>query len=143
MDMDLPKHHKQAHPTAHAGLVGFIVFLLIGALCLAPVLPGKIWDGAPGSSDSFSTGDQNLDCLTTLGSITTSTTYDHKVGFPVVYTYATTSQQSATCQGKTLHATGGHTSQFNPLGLLADAALAVAIAIITAKVWRKLRVHTD
>jgi len=143
LDLDLPKHHKQSHPTAHAGLVGFVIFLVFGMLCLAPLLPGKIWNGAPGSSDSFSTGDQNLDCLSALGAITTATTYDHKIGFPVVYSYATTSRQSASCQGKTLHATGGHTSQFNPLGLLMDTMLALVIAIVSAKIWRKLRAHKD
>jgi hypothetical protein len=114
--------------------VGFIVFLLVGTVCLVPMLPGKIWQGAPGSSDSFSTGDQSLDCVSALGTISTSTTYDHKIGFPVVYSYATTSQQSAICEGKTLHAASGHTSQFNPLGLLTDLALTLTIAIVTAKV---------
>jgi hypothetical protein len=143
LNLEPLKPHKSGHPTAHAGLVGFIAFLIIGSICLAPVLPGKIWQSAPGSTDSFSTGDQNLDCLSTLGSVATTVHTDHKIGFPITYSYAATTQQSATCEGQTIHAVVGHTAQINPLGLLIDLALALAVAIITAKIWRKLRTAKD
>lgn len=137
------KHHKEFHAATHAGLVGFITFLVVGALFLAPLLPGKIWQNAPGSSESFSTGDQSLDCLSTLGPITTTSSYDHKIGFPLTYDYSTTSKLSATCEGKTQHAVGGHTSQFSPVALLINFILALGIAIAAAKIWRKLRIRKD
>lgn len=137
------KHHKEFHAAAHTGLVGFITFILVGAVCLAPLLPGKIWQNAPGSSQSFSTGDQNLDCLTTLGRITTTTSYDSKIGFPLTYNYSTTAHQSATCDGKVQQAVGGHASQFSPLALLIDFSLTVGLAIAAAKIWGKLRARKD
>lgn len=117
------------------------MFLVCCGLFLAPVVPGKIWNDAPGSSQTFSTGDQNIDCLGTVGKLTTTTTYDTKAGFPLVYNYSTTSHLSAPCGGKVMTAAGGHTSQFNPLGLLADILLALAIGIITAKIWRRFRAN--
>lgn len=131
--------HKGPHPTGHAGLVGFAVFVVFAILFFAPLLPGKIWDNAPGSSASFSTGDQNIDCLGTLGKTTTTTSYDLRIGFPLVYDYSTTSHISATCGGQLQRAVGGHTSQFNPLALAADAILALALAIVASKLWRRFR----
>jgi hypothetical protein len=119
------------------------MFMVFGVLFLAPFLPGKTWDGAPGSSQSFSTGDQNIGCIGTLGKTTTTLRYDSKAGFPLVYDYATTSTMHASCGGKTQTAVGGHTSQFSPLALLADFALALAIAITTARLWRHFRGHRD
>jgi hypothetical protein len=137
------KHHKELHAITHSGLVGFITFLVVGGLLLTPVLPGKIWDGAPGNSQSFSTGDQNIDCIGTFGKTTTVLNYDTKIGFPLIYDYATTTNLSATCDGKTQHATGGHTAQFNPLALLTDFAVTVTIAVVAAKIWRKIRSSKD
>jgi hypothetical protein len=140
---DHAKPHRLPHSGGHAGLIGLAVFVVFGALFFAPLLPGKIWSGAPGSSQSFSTGDQNIDCLGTLGKLSTVTRYNTKVGFPLVYNYTTTSTISASCGGKIQHATGGHTSQFNPLAVLINGALALAIAIVTAKIWRKIRASRD
>src|SRR5262249_9216225 len=117
----------------------FIAFVLFTGLFFAPLLPGKVWNNAPGSSQSFSTGDQNISCIGTLGPLKTVTSYDHKLGFPVVYSYATTSNISATCGGSTQHAVGGHTSQFNPLATFINLLLSVALAFGIAKLWRKLR----
>jgi hypothetical protein len=133
------KGHKTPHPTAHSGLIGFAAFLVFGALFLAPLLPGKIWETAPGSSQSFSTGNQTIGCISELTNAKTSLSYDTKIGFPLTYDYATTSTMTADCNGKPGHAIGGHTGQFNPLGLLADTALAITIAVIAAKLWRRFK----
>jgi len=137
------KQHHGAHATGHAGLIGFATFIVFGVVFLAPFVPGKIWDGAPGSSQSFSTGDQNIDCVGTVGKITNTLSYDSKAGFPLVYGYATTSTISASCGGKVQAATGGHTSQFNPLALLIDFGLALTISITAARLWRRFRSHRD
>jgi hypothetical protein len=135
-----PKPHKEPHPTAHAGLVGFITFVVVGSLLLAPIIPGKIWDTAPGSWQSFSTGDQAIDCVSGSPTNTSTTTrYNSKNGFPVVYQYTTTSTMTGSCGSQVQHAVGGHTSQFNPLGLLIDTLTTLAIAIIVAKLWRRFR----
>lgn len=132
---------KEPHETAHSGLVGLIVFVVLTALLFSPLLPGKILDNFPGSSASFSTGDQTLACIDVLKNVTSSQKYDSKLGAPVVYKYATTTTQTGTCDGKTQTAIVGHTSQFNPLGALMDLALALVVAIIVAKIWRKLFAH--
>lgn len=128
-----PKEHNQ---TGHAGLAGFVAFVLLGALLLLPVLPGKIMQNFPLSSQTFSTGDQALDCIGSQGTISTSTKYNSKAGSPLNYTYSTTSKQSATCNGTTQSATTGHASQFSPLALVIDLALAFVLSIVVAKVWR-------
>lgn len=129
---------KQRHPTAHSGLVGFLVFIVLAALALSPLLSGKIVQDFPGSSQSFSTGDQTIGCAGALGQITSTSTYNTKRGFPLVYTYSTTSTLQASCGGRPKTATGGHTSQFNPLGGVIDIAAAGVIAIIVAATWRRL-----
>lgn len=133
-----PKPPKERSQTAHAGLVGLVVFIALTAVLLLPLLPGKVLDNFPGSSQSFSTGDQSLACLTALGKIKTTQTYDSKLGFPIVYKYSTTTTQQATCQGKVQTATGGHSSQFNPLGGAIDIAASLVVALIVVKIWRKL-----
>jgi len=130
-----PKEHNQ---TGHAGLVGLIVFVILAALLLSPVIPGKLFQSFPGASESFSTGDSTLDCLGTQGAITSNTTYNTKAGSPITYTYSTTTSQSATCNGKEQTTVIGHTSQFNPLGLVIDLAVTLIVAVLVAKVWRKL-----
>jgi hypothetical protein len=127
-----PKEHNR---TGHAGLVGFGAFILLCALMLLPLLPGKITN-FPLASSGFSTGDQSLDCIGTQGPLTSITRYNTKAGTPVTYTYSTTTTQTAACNGQTQSATEGHTSQFNPLGLLVDIALALVIAAVIARVWR-------
>ncbi|HSX05361.1 MAG TPA: hypothetical protein VLF69_02745 [Candidatus Saccharimonadales bacterium] len=130
---------KEPHPTGHAGMVGLIIFVVLAVLCFAPWLPGKAWHDAPGSSQSYSLGDQNIGCVTDLGPLKTTTAYDNKLGFPVVYSYATTDTIHATCGNKVGHATGGHQSQFNPLGALVDLSIPLAVSVAAAKLWRKLR----
>lgn len=136
------KHHNKSkepgpkNTTGHSGAVGFVSFLVLCALFFLPLLPGKVLDNFPGSSASFSTGDQALSCIENLGPIHSSVKYDTKMGFPITYNYSTTTVQTATCKGVSQTAVGGHTSQFNPLGGLINAALAFVIAFGIAKLWR-------
>jgi hypothetical protein len=130
-----PKHKNE---NGHPGLVGFISFVLFCALFFLPFLPGKVLDNFPGSSASFSTGDQALACITNLGPVQSSLKYDTKMGFPVTYNYSTTTTQTATCKGVSQSAVGGHTAQLNPLGGLIDAVTAFVIAFAIAKVWRRI-----
>ena len=132
------KEPKTRHETAHSGLVGFTVFVVLCVLALAPFLPGKIMQNFPGSSETTSTGEQTIGCAADLTGLKTSTTYDYKRGFPLVYGYQTTSTLQASCNGVTKSVTGGQTSQFNPLAGLADIAAAGLVAILVAKIWRKL-----
>lgn len=138
-DTHAPKHHKESGITTHAGLVGFITFLIVGGLFLAPLLPGKIWKTAPGSLNTFSTGTQNISCIGATGKTSTAVSYGLKLGFPLNYNYSSTSTISASCDGKTQHAISSHSSQFNPLALLIDFSLTVIVAIATAKIWHKVR----
>jgi hypothetical protein len=133
------KQLKERNRTGHAGLVGFIVFVILTGLALAPVLPGKIMQDFPGSSQSFSTGDQALGCIHTLGPVNTSLAYNSKIGFPIIYNYTATTTQQATCDGQVQTVIGGHASQFNPLGGAIDILITVVIAIVVAKIWSKFR----
>lgn len=130
-----PKEPKESNENGHAGLVGLAVFIILGALLISPLLPGKIFQSFPLSSQSFSTGDQSLSCISTQGQITNNTTYNSKSGAPVTYSFSTSTTESATCNGSMQTAVTGHSSQFNPLGLAIDVLVAVVIAIIFAKVW--------
>lgn len=135
------KHHKAKEPgpkntTGHSGAVGFVSFIVLCALFFLPLLPGKVLDNFPGSSASFSTGDQALSCIDALGPVHSTVKYDTKMGFPITYNYSTTTTQTATCKGVTQSATGGHTSQFNPLGGLINATTAFVLAFGIAKLWR-------
>lgn len=132
---------KERHETAHSGIVGLIVFIVLTALLFSPFIPGKVLDNFPGSSASFSNGDQTLACIDTIQNVTSKQSYDSKLGSPVVYKYATTSTQTGTCDGKAQTAITGHTSQFNPLGAAMDLVLALIVALVVAKVWRKLFAH--
>jgi len=136
------KQHKPQHNT-HAGLVGLICFVVFGGILLSPLLPSKVLDNFPGNSQSVSSGEQSLGCLDDLANTTTATHYNIKLGSPIVYTYSTTTTDTATCDGKRLAADTGHTSQFNPLGLLADTVLVLAISVSLAKLWHKLRAPKD
>jgi hypothetical protein len=110
--------------------------VLFSALFFLPLLPGKVLDNFPGSSASFSTGDQALSCIENLGVVHSAVKYDTKMGFPITYNYSTTTTQTATCKGVSQTAIGGHTAQFNPLGGLIDAVAAFALAFGIAKLWR-------
>jgi len=127
---------REKNRTGHAGLVGFVAFILLGALLLAPLLPGKVVDSFPLSSNTYSTGDSSLDCVGKQGRISSVTKYDHKAGTPITYTSATTTTQAATCDGQPQSAVVGHTSQLNPLGLVVDAIVALIAAIVIARIWR-------
>ena len=129
---------KHKNEDGHSGLVGFLSFVLLCALFFAPFLPGKVLDNFPGSSASFSTGDQALACITELGPMHSSLKYDTKMGFPITYNYSTTTTQTATCKGVSQSAVGGHTAQLNPLGGLIDAFTAFVIAFAIAKIWRRI-----
>lgn len=135
---NVEKVPKEPSRTGHSGLVGFGLFVLLSSLVLSPFLPGKIAQGFPGSSQSSSSGEQAIGCASTIAALHTTTSYDYKQGFPVVYRYATTSTMQATCDGKGQSATGARTSQFNPLGAVIDVAAAAITALIVAKLWRKL-----
>jgi hypothetical protein len=127
---------REKNQTGHAGLAGLIAFILLGVLLLSPLVPGKILQNFPFASSSFSTGDQSLDCLGTQGKVTSTTSYDRKAGAPIVYTYSTSTAQSATCSSRMQYAVTGHTSQFNPLGLVIDIVVALAGAVVIARIWR-------
>ncbi len=137
-DQSPAKSHgpREKNRTGHAGLVGFIVFILLGALLASPLLPGKIMDSLPLSSTTYSTGDSSLDCLGKQGSVSSTTKYSAKAGSPITYTSATTTTQTATCDGQPQSATVGRTSQFNILGLVTDVVVALVVAIVFARVWR-------
>jgi hypothetical protein len=137
-DSEVPHETKIPHETGHAGLIGFIVFVVVGAACFAPGLPGVIWRDAPGSLQNESSGDQSIGCIDELGKTTTTLHYDSKLGFPVTYHYSTTSHISASCDGKTQTAVGGRASQLNPLAVLIDATLTIGLAVITSVAWRKI-----
>ncbi len=140
-----PAHHakepKPSHPSSHsthAGVVGFVLFVVLAALLLSPLLPGKILDNFPGSSQSSSSGDQTIGCSDEPTNVASVTSYTTKVGSPIVYNYSTTTTQTGTCGGQKQSAVSGHGSQFNPLGLAIDIAAALAVAIGVAQVWRKI-----
>lgn len=126
---------KQKHKPSFAGLVGLGVFLLLAALLLSPLVPGKIMDNFPGSSNSSSSGD-TLACAHDLTGVSSTTTYNTKLGSPLVYKYATTTTSHGTCDGKTQTAVSGHTGQFSPLSGLVDILLAAGVAIGVTVVWR-------
>lgn len=132
------KASKEPSRTGHAGWVGLLIFVVLGGLLLSSLLSGKTLDNFPGSSQSFSTGDQALACAHELGKITSSQSYDTKLGAPIVYSYATSSHQSATCDGRQQTVVSGHSSQFNPLGAAIDIVLALVVAIIIARIWRRI-----
>lgn len=140
---DLPASHakqaKEHSHSSHAGLVGFVVFVVLTALFLLPLLPGKIFASFPGSSQSLSSGDQAIACTGDPTNVTTMQKYDSKHGFPVVYKFATTTTLTGSCNGKPQSATGGHASQFNPLGGVIDVATALVIAVAVGKVWALVR----
>jgi len=123
---------------SRAGLVGFICFVVLGGLLLSPFLPGKTFDSFPGSSQSSSTGDDSLACIHELGAVSSSLSYNRKLGSPITYSYATTTTQKATCDGKQQTAIAGRAGQFNPLGLLIDSALALIVSVVISKVWRRV-----
>jgi len=136
MSTSKSKQPKEHNHTGHAGLVGFATLIVLGALFLAPIIPGKIMQNFPLSSQTFSTGNQALDCIGSQGQISTTTKYTSKIGSPLNYAYSTTSTESATCNGKSQSATTGHASQFSPLALVVDIIVVIALAVGIAKIWR-------
>ncbi len=138
-----PKALEHRAHASRAGLVGFACFILLSGLLLSPFLPSKTFDSFPGSSQSSSNGDDSLACIHELQQASTTTAYNHKLGSPITYSYTTTTTQKATCDDKPLTAIAGHTGQFNPLGLLIDIALATAVAIVVAKIWRRVADKRD
>ncbi len=126
-----------------AGLIGFIVFVLLGGLLLSPFIPGKTFENFPAASQSTSSGDASLACVTPLKNITASTRYTQRLGSPITYNYATATTQQGTCNGKLQTAVTGHTGQFNPLGLLIDIGTVLVVAIAVTKVWRRFSPETD
>ena len=133
-----PGHPREKNRTGHAGIVGFVVFILLGALLLSPFIPGTIIQDFPFASNTYSTGDSSLDCIGTQSNTTSTTSYDTKAGSPITYTYSTSTTQKATCGGQEQSATIGHTSQFNPLGLVIDILVAIIVAVVVARVWRMI-----
>lgn len=149
-DVDMPKMHdtdgmqptgkshapRERSNTGHAGLAGFIALIVLSALFLLPLVPGKIFQNFPLTSSTLSTGNQSIDCLGTQGQIQNSTAYNTKAGSPLTYTYSTSTTQTATCNGQSQSAVVERASQFSPLALVLDVLLAVILAAITARVWR-------
>lgn len=130
------KPPKERSSTGHAGLVGFATFLLLGALFVSPLLPGKVLESLPLGSQTFSSSGQSLGCLTTPTNIKTTTKYNSKDGLPITYKYAATTTQSADCDGKRPSATTGYTSLFSPIALAIDVVSAVVVAVVVGLVWR-------
>jgi hypothetical protein len=128
-----PKEHDS---TGHAGLVGLAAFIVFGTLLLSPIIPGHVSQGFPLSSSSVTTGQQSLDCLNSENNIQNVTTYTSKYGSPITYTSGTKLTQTANCDNTTQSAIVETTSQFNPLGLVLDLVVALAAAIVIARVWR-------
>ena len=128
----------EPHETAHSGWIGLIIFIVLAGLALTSFLPGKVFESFPGSSTTESTGEQTIGCVDDIKDVKTSTAYTTKRGFPVVYNYTTDSTVSGTCDGVAKTATGGHTSQFNPLGVVLNVFAAAFVAIVAAKIWGKL-----
>jgi hypothetical protein len=112
------------------------MFIVLGALLSSPLIPGAILQSFPLTSQSFTTGEQSLACINALTNIKSSVAYNAKNGSPITWDSSTTTTQTALCNGSAQSAVVEHTSQFNPLGLLIDIALALVLAIIIAKVWR-------
>jgi len=129
------KMHKPNHHNTHAGMVGFICFVIIGGLLLSPLVPGKILDNFPGSSQTESSGEQTLACATELKNAATKTAYTLKLGSPIVYKYTRVTTETATCDNMRQSADIGRSSQFNPLGLIANLLLAVLVSAGVAKLW--------
>lgn len=143
-ELDQPLHDAKSkavrprHDSGHAGLVGFVCFVVFGALLLSPLLPGKILDNFPGSSQSASSGDQTIGCVDDVTNSTSSLAYNSRIGSPIVYNYSATTTQKALCDGQQKTAVEGRMSQFNPLGLTADLLLTIALAIGVSFGWRKI-----
>lgn len=136
--LDKPKEPKRRSPSGHAGLVGLVVFLVLSALLLSSLLPGKVLDDFPGSSASSSNGDQSFACITDIQDSTSATTYTTKLGAPLVYKSATSTTLTGTCNGKTQTVIGGTTTQFSPLAALINIALAAVVAFVVTALWRKI-----
>jgi hypothetical protein len=142
-DDDMPpasKAHmpKERSSTGHAGIAGFGALIVLGALFLLPIIPGKVIQNFPLASSNLSTGNQSLDCIGTQGTLRNSTVYNTKAGAPLTYSYSTTTNQSATCNGKLQNAEVEHTSEFSPLALVVDTLLAIILAMVVARVWRMI-----
>jgi len=135
------QHHQRVG--GRSGLVGFICFIALAGLLLSPLLPSKAFDNFPGNSQSSSSGDESLACIDTLGQVYTSVHSDHKLGSPITYSYTTTTTQKATCDSAMQTAITGRTGQFNPLGLLIDVSLAIAISVAVARIWRRFFGNRD
>lgn len=130
------KAYKPDHRNTHAGLVGFICFVIFAGLLLSPLLPAIVLDNFPGSSQTASSGEESLACATELTAIETSKSYTLKLGSPIVYKYSLVTTQSGECNNKAQTADIARSSQFNPLGLLANLMLAAAVAVGIAKLWQ-------
>lgn len=130
--LEAPQKQKEIKPkseTGHAGLIGLALFALLTALFLLPFLPGKTLDNFPGSSQSFSSGDQSFACLEQPTSVKSATEFNNKAGFPITYKYTSITTQQASCDGDSQTIVAGRSSQFNLLGLVADVLLAFALAL--------------
>jgi hypothetical protein len=129
------KEPKTKQSSSRAGLIGVLIFALLTALFLLPVVQGKTLENFPGSSQSFSSGDESFACLEMPTATVSSTSYDRKAGFPITYSYASTTHQKADCDGTNQTIVASRSAQFNPLGLAADIALALFIASGVGKLW--------
>jgi hypothetical protein len=135
---DAPDPPKRRSTSGHAGLVGLLLFVVLAALLLSPLLPGKVVESLPGSSSSSSTGSQTLACANDLQNTSSTKAYTTKKGSPLVYTYATETTLKGTCDGKPQSVIAGTTSQFSPVAALANVAVAAVLAIVVAIIWRKI-----
>jgi hypothetical protein len=142
-DQKAPKAPRERNRTGHAGLVGLGVFVILTALLLSPLIPGKVVDSLPGVSQSSSSGDQALACAHDVTNTKSTTTVNTKLGAPLVYKYTTTTTLQGTCDGKQQSVVGGRSSQFNPLSMAIDVITALVVACAVTFVWRKIFASKD
>jgi hypothetical protein len=116
--------------------IGVGLFLVFSAILLLLPLPGKILRNSQGSFGSFSTGDSII-CQGDAGPVNNRVSYKAKKGFPITYAYTATASIEMTCNGQAQTATGGQTSEFNPLGIVLDVMAAALLAWIAAMLMRR------
>lgn len=133
MSQNEPKQPRSK--SSHTGLAGLVVFIVLMLLFVLPLLPGKTLENFPGSSVESSSGVQSFACIKDPTNLISSTSTGSKSGFPIAYKYTTTTTNKAICDGTPQSIIASSTSQFNPIGLVADTVLALVIALAFGKLW--------
>lgn len=119
--------------------VSLLLFALFSALFLLPILPGKVWLGAPLSSSYENVGGSLRECKGTQSGTSTTVNHQHKKGFPLAYRATTYTDTVATCNGKTTILGRDETSDFNLLALIIDVLCALLLTIICVRLLHRQR----